>query len=85
MDSHTTHNQPDKTPLPGTFTAVLADPPWQLQQKGTLGAANHYDLMTDQRILGMGAALKEVMAENSFCFLWVTTATVPLVLRVVSS
>ncbi|WP_282857226.1 MT-A70 family methyltransferase [Pseudoclavibacter helvolus] len=85
MDSHTTHNHPDKTPQPGTFTAVLADPPWQLQQKGTLGAANHYDLMTDQRILGMGAALKEMMADNSFCFLWVTTATVPLGIQVLEA
>lgn len=47
MSIHINHNLPDKTPLPGTFRAALCDPPWSLQQKGGLGAVNHYDLMTD--------------------------------------
>lgn len=85
MSIHINHNQPDKTPLPGTFRATLCDPPWSLQQKGDLGAGNHYDLMTDERILGMGEAMREIMAENSFCFLWVTTATVPLGIKVLEA
>ncbi|WP_402843658.1 MT-A70 family methyltransferase [Microbacterium sp. GXS0129] len=85
MSIHINHNLPDKTPLPGTFRAALCDPPWSLQQKGDLGAANHYDLMTDERILGMGEAMQEIMAENSFCFLWVTTATVPLGIKVLEA
>lgn len=85
MSIHINRNLPDKTPLPGTFCAALCDPPWSLQQKGDLGAANHYDLMTDERILGMGEAMQEIMAENSFCFLWVTTATVPLGIKVLEA
>jgi N6-adenosine-specific RNA methylase IME4 len=85
MSIHTKHNHPDKTPLPGTFRAALCDPPYELHQKGDLGAANHYDLMTDERILGMGEAMKEIMAENSFCFLWVTTATVPLGIKILEA
>lgn len=34
--------------------------------------------MTNRQILDMGAAVREVAAENSYCFLWVTTATAPL-------
>lgn len=85
MSIHINHNLPDKTPLPGTFRAALCDPPWSLQQKGNLGAANHYDLMTDERILGMSEAMQEIMADNSFCFLWVTTATVPLGIKVLEA
>lgn len=85
MSIHTTHNLPEKTPKPGTFTAVLADPPWRAQQHGKYGASNHYDLMTDERILGMGAAIREITSENSFCFLWVTTATVPLGIKVLEA
>ena len=85
MNTNTNPHPADKTPKPGTYRAVLADPPWSLQQKGSLGAANHYDLMSDERILGLGTAMKEIMAENSFCFLWVTTATVPLGIEVLEA
>ncbi|MGO2140778.1 MAG: MT-A70 family methyltransferase [Leucobacter sp.] len=74
----------DHTPKPGTYLAILADPPWSLHQKGKLGAAEHYDLMTDDRILGMGDAVQEIAAENSFCFLWVTAATLPLGIQVLT-
>lgn len=73
-----------RIPQPGTFTAAIADPPWGLHQKGRLGASSHYPLMTDKRILGMGEAVKEIMAEDSFMFLWVTTATVPLGIKVLA-
>lgn len=75
---------PDRTPKPGTYRAVLADPPWSMHQKGKFGAAEHYDLMTDDRILEMGNAIHAVAAENSFCFLWVTTATLPLGIQVLA-
>lgn len=66
------------TPEPGTYKVILADPPWSPEQTGRLGAATHYQLMSNQRILDMGEAIREISAENSFCFLWVTTATVEL-------
>ena len=77
--------QAPETPKPGTYRLIYADPPWSLHQQGARGAASRYDLMTDERILGMGAAVKEIAAENSFCFLWVTAATVPLGIQVLSA
>lgn len=74
-----------REPQPGAYRAVLADPPWRSQQTGRFGAVQHYALMSDERILGLGAAVREVAAEQSFCFLWVTTATVPLGIRVLES
>ena len=70
-----------REPQSGAYRAVLADPPWRSQQTGRFGAVQHYALMSDERILGLGAAVREVAAEQSFCFLWVTTATVPLGIR----
>lgn len=75
---------PDRTPKPGTYRAVLADPPWSMHQKGKFGAAEHYELMNDDRILEMGRAIHAVASENSFCFLWVTTATLPLGIQVLA-
>lgn len=78
QNDHASHNQPGKTPNRGTFQVVYADPPWVPGQAGSLGAERHYSLMSTDRILEMGEAVREVTAENSFCFLWVTTATVEL-------
>lgn len=81
---------PDRTPKPGTYRAVLADPPWSLFQErsknssGYAAAADHYPLMTDDRILGLGDAIQEIAAEQSFCFLWVTAATLPLGIQVLT-
>jgi len=85
MSDHQKHNLPGNKPKPGTFRAVYADPPWMPSQTGKLGAANHYELMPSERILGMGKAIQEITAENSFCFLWVTTATVPLGIKVLEA
>lgn len=75
---------PDRTPKPCTYRAILADPPWSLHQTGKRGASEHYPLMTDEEILGLGDAIQEVAAEQSFCFLWVTAATVPLGIQVLA-
>lgn len=74
-----------EAPATGTYSVIYADPPWQMHQRGKLGAVNHYSLMTNDRILGMGEAIREIAAENSFCFLWVTNATVPLGIDVLES
>lgn len=73
------------TPNPGTYRVIYADPPWVPFQKGKYGASSHYPLMTTERICAMGSAVKEIAAENSFCFLWVTTGTVPDGLRVLEA
>lgn len=67
------------------FRVILADPPWDAQQTSRHGAAQHYPLMSPQRILGMGPAMQTLAAEQAFCFLWVTTATVPLGIKVLEA
>jgi N6-adenosine-specific RNA methylase IME4 len=55
------------------YSTVMADPPWDIQQKGTFGAVNHYHLMSLARITAMPVA--DLAAENAHCWLWVTNAT----------
>ena len=55
------------------FKTILADPPWDVQQKGRLGAASHYDLMTLDAIKAMPVA--DMAAEDAHLWLWVTNAT----------
>ncbi|MGO4129927.1 MT-A70 family methyltransferase [Janibacter sp. RAF20_2_2] len=58
---------------PTKFKTVLADPPWDVQQKGARGAEQHYDLMTLDRIKGMPIA--DLVDDNAHLWLWVTNAT----------
>lgn len=79
-----------RTPRPGTYALILADPPWSLHQRRSSGtgyaaAEDHYPVMTDDRILGLGEAVQEIASENSFCFLWVTAGTVPLGIKVLEA
>ncbi|GHU52500.1 DNA methyltransferase [Clostridia bacterium] len=55
------------------YATILADPPWDLEQKGARGAGNHYQLMTLDRIKAMPVA--DLAEENAHCWLWVTNAT----------
>lgn len=55
------------------FHTILADPPWEIMQKGTYGAERHYDLMPLERIKAM--PIKDLAEENSHCWLWVTNNT----------
>ncbi|GAA3587311.1 hypothetical protein GCM10022198_08590 [Klugiella xanthotipulae] len=81
----------NRVPKPGTYRVILADPPWGLHQrrsgksKGYAAAEDHYPVMSDKRILGMGEAIREIAAEQSFCFLWVTAATLPLGIQVLTA
>lgn len=68
--------------LPGTkviskhdFNIVYADPPWDINQKGKLGACQHYDLMTLDEIKAMPVA--DLCQENAMCFLWTTAGALP--------
>jgi len=55
------------------FRTILADPPWDIQQKGALGAERHYDLMTLERIKAMPVA--DLAEDDAHLWLWVTNAT----------
>ena len=58
-----------------TFRTILADPPWDIEQRGGRGAETHYQLMNLERIKGMGTALQPFVAEDAHLWLWVTNAT----------
>ena len=49
------------------YRTILADPPWDIQQKGARGAAQHYDLMTLERIKAL--PVKDLAEENAHCWL----------------
>ncbi len=55
------------------FHTILADPPWDINQRGAYGAEKHYDLMPLERIKAM--PIKDLAEENSHCWLWVTNNT----------
>lgn len=59
---------------------VYADPPWDIQQSGSLGAERHYNLMTVDRIKAM--PVSKLVKANAACFLWTTNAALPDALEV---
>lgn len=63
----------NKTHSAKKYKTILADPPWDINQRGKYGASNHYDLMPLERIKAM--PIKDLAEENSHCWLWVTNNT----------
>jgi N6-adenosine-specific RNA methylase IME4 len=61
------NNQPKK------YRTILADPPWDVGQRGSLGAEQHYPLMTVEQIKAMPIA--DLALNDSWLWLWVTNAT----------
>lgn len=55
---------------PTKFSAVLADPPWDIQQSLPKGAAKYYDLMRLDQIKAM--PVKELVEDNAHLWLWTT-------------
>jgi len=55
------------------YKTILADPPWDVQQKGALGAIQHYNLLTLDRIKAMPVA--DLAEDDAHLWLWVTNAT----------
>jgi N6-adenosine-specific RNA methylase IME4 len=55
------------------YKTILADPPWDVQQKGTYGAIHHYNLLSLERIKAMPIA--DLCEDNAHCWLWVTNGT----------
>ena len=55
------------------YRTILADPPWDVYQKGARGAEGHYDLMNLDEIKAMPVA--DLAEDDSHLWLWVTNAT----------
>lgn len=54
------------------YKTILADPPWDIEQRGSRGALRHYPLMTVEEIKDM--PVSDLADENAHCWLWVTNA-----------
>jgi N6-adenosine-specific RNA methylase IME4 len=65
--------QPVPTPAFKRYRTILADPPWDIQQKGSLGAVRHYPLMTAEDICAL--PVDRLTAEDAHLWLWVTNAS----------
>lgn len=63
------------SPSSRKYRTILADPPWDVLQRGSRGAEQHYDLMSLARIAGMGKALAPLTADDAHLWLWVTNGT----------
>jgi len=55
------------------YATVLADPPWNVEQKGARGASRHYNLEPLDRIKAIPVA--DLCEKDAHCWLWVTNAT----------
>lgn len=55
------------------FRTILADPPWDVQQKGARGAQARYELMSVAQVTSMPVG--DLAAPDAHCWLWVTNAT----------
>ncbi|MFC6021876.1 MT-A70 family methyltransferase [Plantactinospora solaniradicis] len=65
------------------YRTILADPPWDFQQKGTRGAAQHYRLMLLERICRL--PVEQLAEDDSHLWLWVTNATIHVGEQVIRS
>ena len=61
------------TTQPTKYKTILADPPWDVEQKGKRGAIQHYNLMSLERIKAMPVA--DLATTDAHLWLWVTNAT----------
>ena len=55
------------------YKTIMADPPWDVNQKGAHGAIQHYNLMSLQQIKKMPVA--DLCESDAHCWLWVTNST----------
>lgn len=68
-----TQKSGEQANLRSTFATILADPPWDVLQKGGRGAHRHYSLMTLDEIAALPVG---VLANvDAHLWLWVTNAT----------
>lgn len=82
-DAEPTYVEP--TPVDGTFSTIVADPPWQYGNTSTRGAAeDHYPTMTIEELCALDVA-RERAAEQSHLYLWATAGHLPEAFRVMES
>jgi N6-adenosine-specific RNA methylase IME4 len=55
------------------YRTILADPPWEHQQRGGRGAIQHYPLLALERIAALRVA--EIASDDAHLWLWVTNAS----------
>jgi N6-adenosine-specific RNA methylase IME4 len=56
------------------YHTVLADPPWDVQQKGARGAGQHYALMSVSEICAL--PVERLVPKDAHLWLWVTNGTI---------
>lgn len=67
------------TPSDGRFGAVLADPPWPFRDQGSRlspSHSGHYAVQSLVDIKAMGSLVRELVADDSFLFLWAPNSIV---------
>lgn len=69
----TTNPNPNSPYTGPKFRTILADCPWDVEQKGARGAIKHYDLMTLDQLKAMPIA--DIAADDAHLWFWVTNAT----------
>lgn len=57
------------------YKTIIADPPWELDQRGNYGAINHYSLLSLDKIKAMPVA--DLAQPNAHLYLWVTNGVLP--------
>ena len=65
------------------YRTILADPPWDLNQRGNYGAIKHYDLMPLERIKAMPVA--DLCEESAHLYLWCPNGLLPQALEVITA
>jgi N6-adenosine-specific RNA methylase IME4 len=63
----------EQADLSPTFSTILADPPWDVLQRGGRGAHLHYSLMTVEEIAALPVG--KLAKADAHLWLWVTNAT----------
>jgi N6-adenosine-specific RNA methylase IME4 len=56
-----------------SFRTILADPPWDVMQRGNRGADRHYPVMTVEEIAALPVG--KLASTDAHLWLWVTNAT----------
>lgn len=63
------------------YKTIMLDSPWDINQKGKLGAINHYNLMTLDQIRNL--PIPELAADDAHLWLWVPNGLVPEAIQLI--
>lgn len=72
MYSLTVPPRPDRVPT--KFRTIMADPPWEIGQKGRYGARDHYSLLPLDQIKALPVA--DLAEDNAHLYLWVINGAI---------